>query len=771
MQFLQKNRQLLVLLAIQAVLCIIAFNKFFGSPNDYMFSNRYDGIKNYFTYQAYLEQDPSLGFGKLMQQGYPYGDYIFYADLSPSIAVPIKLFSTYIYDLSPYGVTLFNLACILLQLISVFFSYKLISRFIKTKWLASFMSICLVWISPQFFGLYHGTFNLGLGFCILAPLWALLKIYDHYQEHGNFSTGKKHFARLGILTVFIAFIHLYYLMIIAVSSSFFALFWFIDLWLIQKKEFKKSLVPLFSIGALLALEFIVVMGIVRTMDSYYHLRSTTNSSYGWDAIKLQVGSLFTYRPAVNSITFPFAYKKGYFDGASYLGSFTLYGLLVLTSLRLFLPSKAIKLKTIFAQQRLFLTLFATSIIIFLIAIGEEYKVGDDYILFNYLNPFFYLHKVTTMVEHFRSLVRFFWVAFWIWSIGAVFIADYYWRNSNNNYTKGIILFLVFLSLIDLRDTVAFQNTHSHKNYFQEQQIAELAKLPTKDYQAILPVPFYHDSSEESGYVLNGNGGKYNRMIFSMSLQTGLPTISIQSSRIPIKHTKQVFSIFTDPQPQAELLDQFSEKPILVALLKETANIPMAIPSAQPGKNVATNGKHIIQKYNMQKVAESAQFIFYKWDLTRLKNPAPPVSIQTFELDAEQISDSSKVLISSDKLLTCHGTTVQSSDKARSGNFSIQLDTDNPYGFTSTINNVKANDQVEVSVWRHKDSPKGLLVVQGKDYYISQEDVVTTEGNWQFIKTNCIIPNNFEQGTLKFYYWNNKPTTVWLDDFKVVHKVY
>lgn len=738
-----------------------------------MFSDIYDGIKNYFTFQAYLEQDPALGFSKLVQQGYPYGDYIFYTDMTPSIAVPLKLFSTYIYDISPYGIPVFNFICILLHLLSVLFSYKIMVRFIETKWLLFTMSICLVWISPQFLRLAIGVYNLSFAVCVLIPIWLLIKIYETHLKNGLFNQGKAYLAYLWGFTIIASFTHLYYLVIIGISIGAFAFFWFLYETAIKKAGIKKNLVILFYLGALVILALLVVMGIIQGIDSYYDLRLKNNDSYNTKNIHLQFQTLYSIHSVYpHTITFPFSKTANETHFPSYLGNFTLYGILILVVLNLMKSKYIIPLRTVLKKQQLLVLLLFMSLVIFSISIGEYYFVSEDLVFYNFLNPFFYLRKVTSMVEHFRWLVRFFWVTFWIWSILAVYIADYYWRHSSNNWIKASIPILVFFAMLDTVDVVSYQNKQHTENFFDHHhaplKFKELEGIPYQKYQGILPVPFYSDSCEDYNYTIMGNGYMYNKLLFYASLYTNLPTLSIQSSRIPVIHTKNLFSIFTQPKPVQDLLDKLNDKPILVLNFKNPKSLEAPV-TQEPAKSVFDNGHHIIQKYNMKKIADGPTFEIYEWDITTLKDnkSTPNLSTQnSISCDAETGNPDTKILVATDQFSQLEGQ--QSSEKARSGQFGIKL-APQEHGFVCQLAGNKAQNTIQTSVWRHKSSGKGTISVNGNSYKVIQSKVVRDSLDWELVESKITLPPNFSSAPLTISYWNNSGSAAWLDDFQIIRQ--
>ena len=139
----RKRSTVRLLLLVQSGLILIAFNKFFAHPLNYMFKNHGDGLKNYFTFYSYLSpNNPSLV--KMDQMNFPFGEYIFYTDNTPLLAIPLKFFSTYVFDISPYSITLFNGLCIFSLLLSTYYLYKILFRLLKERWMIFIFSIMLV---------------------------------------------------------------------------------------------------------------------------------------------------------------------------------------------------------------------------------------------------------------------------------------------------------------------------------------------------------------------------------------------------------------------------------------------------------------------------------------------------------------------------------------------------------------------------------------------------------------------------------------------------
>jgi len=619
----KKNWSLLLLLLLQAILCVIAFNKFWLHMDEYTFMILYDGAKNYYTFQAYMNQSSEHGIWLLTEHAYPYGDYIFYADLTPSIAVPMKLFSMYIYDISDVAIPIFNFIIIFLHFISIVFVYKIVQHFVKTPWILWILTFALTWTNPQFYRLSNGHFNLGISLFIILTILVLIQIYKGYQQNNKAYFYKNKWKLLGLwgLLYIASFSHLYYLPILGITIGFFALFYSIHLKFFEQKSWRVSLKPVLLLGAVCLIGFISVLGTVRLIDSYYTLRAVGNDGYDYDLWKLAISSLFTARP-FNTFKYLFSYSQPLnYETNVYLGSYFWYSLTLLLFLRLSTKNHLMNIKEVLKEAPFLSILFGIGSICFFISLGNTYQLfADGYIFNNYLNPFVYLGFITKQVEQFRCLARFFWPAFWIFSLLMAFVIDYHWRKHPKRWVKLSLGVFVLFAVVDISDTIRFQNhTHSTNVYAPKHTACNhppLKDLDWNKYQAILPLPYFNIGSGIWGFSLDG-GHFYNRDIFQITLCTGIPMMSIQSARTPVSHTKDFFSIFMAETPNEYLLEKLNDKPILVLYHKlfheKMQDFPdYSYPTANPALEALEKGKHLPANKNMVKIAEGDTFIFYEW---------------------------------------------------------------------------------------------------------------------------------------------------------------
>ncbi len=606
------------MILLQGALLLYTFWKILAAPNVHFFANQYDGLKNYFTLHAYLQQPFEQGVLKFNQFNYPFGDYVLFTDNTPLFTVSLKLFSHYIFDLSNQGFLLFHLFLIGSILLSSVLIFKILQRFVPQFWLIAFFSVALPWLNPQVMRLQVGHFNLSFSWVLLAVFYCLLRIY----AGGNtVKIARKWSLILVIVLVSAAFLHMYYLILGVAFTGFFFFFSFIQDLLQQKRNFSGWLLAGLTIFSPLALTY----AITRLIDGYYQLRRSGAEGYGWDEWKLTLPAFFTSY-GHNKIDFLVRSSKNIpYESHAYLGAFALFGLLFWLLLyffdkqnRAFLSLKSLLLTNNFL---VLCGLAATASV--LIAIGEEYFFGDrDYVFKNYLNAFFYVHKVTNQVTQFRCLGRFNWVFFWFFNFAAVFSLSYFLRNYSRRWFAYLAGLLLLLAAADVKDTI----THIRKDVISENNLTAekatqdmrllLQQVDVKQYQAILPVPYYHVGSEDYNFTIDPEEG-FATETMRLSVMSDLPLMGNKMSRTPQPHAEMLFSIFTEAGMASTLKQELGEKPVLVLVNKtffDGSNTYGNNLNLEPAKSVFAYGPKVVPQYNMKKLAENGAYELYRWDL-------------------------------------------------------------------------------------------------------------------------------------------------------------
>ncbi|KAA9331875.1 hypothetical protein [Adhaeribacter soli] len=146
------------------------------------------------------------------------------------------------------------------------------------------------------------------------------------------------------------------------------------------------------------------------------------------------------------------------------------------------------------------------------------------------------------------------------------------RKYQRNWVVYLAGLLLVLAALDTKDTI----NHIRKNVIKENNLtaepvvkqskALLQGIDVAQYQAVLPVPYYHVGSESYNLTIDPEDNFGNETM-RFSLVSGLPLMSNKMSRSPPVHAELLFSIFTEAGISAELKHKLGKKPVLVLLNK------------------------------------------------------------------------------------------------------------------------------------------------------------------------------------------------------------
>jgi hypothetical protein len=222
------------------------------------------------------------------------------------------------------------------------------------------------------------------------------------------------------------------------------------------------------------------------------------------------------------------------------------------------------------------------------------------------------------------LGRFSWFLFWaINFIIAIFIEQLFIK-TDKKYLKIIATILILFLVIDTKDFIVYLNTQKQKNQLTHtdnfNEIIDITKkIDVQKYQAILPIPYFHTGSEDYNFTIDAPSSWLNQC-GQIQQATSLPLMASQMSRTAHYQPQELFSIFTDSIPNANLLRQLNDKPILVFYSKSLNNEEnlWCKNEREPAKTVAYSRKSIIEKYDMTLVAEVFDFLIYRWDVANIR---------------------------------------------------------------------------------------------------------------------------------------------------------
>ena len=612
-----KYKSLFIVLIIQSILILWNFLPFFTEGENIIFCLDGDGLKNYYTIYAYFLQEKGI-FASFQNMNYPFSEYIFFTDNSPSFAVPLKWFSDNIFDLSPYAFRLYNWFLLFGILLSTLFTWLIINKLTKSIAIWSVLAITLPWVSPQVYRLIMGHFNLSFSWVFLLVFYLLIRIYDSKNE----------FKKVGIFSAFlvvsvyiISFIHLYYLPMVLVIIGMFGLV--IAIW--ERKNRKRLFIWLGFTFLLPIISFLSVFLTIRGIDKYYHLRKATEMKFGWWEWNLKIDALYSDH---YYSTIPFLFRTRLaldWEGYAYLGAFGLYAF---TFFIVFLLVKMIKnpkqilpnFKSYFSNEqgrKVLLILFA-GLMCLNIALGEYVKMFNGTInLDNPLHPFLYAKLFVAEVTQFRVLARFNWVFFWSFQFILIYLLDNFYTQKKGIWLPifiGILLLFSISDMYDVQRTVR-RNVIDNplKNDILNKDLDRLLKdIDTKKYQAILPIPIYMIGSENDEMMLMPEDN-WRTETWLFSIKSNLPLMATNLSRSAVIQHESLLSIFTKKGINDYLLDAIDDRPILVFYSNNPTAWSMKYENEQ-ATEYRDFGKFVPEKYNMKLLKSEGDWAIYEWEV-------------------------------------------------------------------------------------------------------------------------------------------------------------
>jgi hypothetical protein len=603
----------------QLALLLRTFGVLLTEPNQHLFCAQADGAKNYFTFQAYLQQPFERGLLWFGQMNYPFGDYIFYTDNSPLLAVGVKLFSRYVYDLTPRGLDVYNGLLVGMILLSTVLLVSLLRRLLHSWVLVLALSVLLPWLSPQLVRLSIGHFNLSLSWVPLLGIWGLLRLYEHGE------TGRRLGPTVPVVVTGLtlaAFLHLYYLPIVALCTGS-----FLALWLLSSGRWRQGRLVLAG-GAITLLPLLLSFAVLRSLDGYYPERRQLPKQASYDAPPLKL--------APSALVHPYSYNRQHFvleadgpladESAGYLGLLALWGGLLAAGAAVLRPAWGRRWWRQWRPTlpaRFGLLLLAASTTGLLAALGTRIALSADGTVFvnNCLSVFYYLDRLVPHATHFRAVARFSWPFFWAFNLVVIIGLDY-WLQTGRSWLRWVAVpLLVLLAWLDTRDALRHYR-HAYvpdvltNPRFQPEISQLLRQVRPQDYQAILPIPYFHVGSEDMSRTID-DADAVSRRAYHLALQTGLPLLASKMSRTPPEHARQLLSLLQPGGPVPELRARLGRRPVLVLYDDAFYRGDTTLAARQPGpepRRIVREGAAFIARHRLPLLAQVGTLRLYRWDM-------------------------------------------------------------------------------------------------------------------------------------------------------------
>lgn len=524
--------------------CLLAFCVFFVFFNDLvlhlnsrLFCPTGDGLQAYYTAIYHVKHDAS--FWHFEGLNYPYGEQVFFTGCQPLLTNVIKLLKP-VVDLSPYLLGILNFFMLFSTVFCAGFLALILKHFNLPKILALALGISLAFLSPQIDRM-GGHLSLTYTFVLPMYLFYVLRYADEFKL--------KHSIILALIAFIFAGTHLYFLVFFYfIGFSFHAFLYF------QKKiTLKKQLLHLFI---QLLLPLILFQSIQWSIDT---VSDRPSSPWGFMNFNANFSGVLTTPNRFYSFIFkPFPLSYPDWEGIAYVGLMGVVGFGVAVFLYL---KNAIRLKIahLFAitddwKLNAFL-LAAFSALFFSFAYPFSFFGGEEFL--QYFGP----------IKQFRGVGRFAWLFFYVINL---FIFVFLFKKIQ--HLPRIYVYLIFIgvySFVTYDAYVFIKPKHDMFNQsrkqFSEGYYQDLDKwhFDKSHYQAIIPLPYFHNGSEN---VWIEPLSEIKEEVYPFALHSGLPVTGVNLSRTSLSQTYANFKLILEPSGKLQLLEKCSNKPFLIAAI-------------------------------------------------------------------------------------------------------------------------------------------------------------------------------------------------------------
>ena len=588
-----------IVLAVFIGFCILCFffKKPLFSPSDYIFSKSGDGVKNYYTFAYFAENDRDFHFSGM---NYPYGEFSLYTDNHPILAEFVSFIHRHVVDLSDHTTGIINILSLLSFLLTIWIFVLIFKEFnIQGIW-AIIGSVLITFLTPQTIRLIS---HYSLSYSFMFPLVWLLLIRISKQRRVLLNT-----LILSVFLLFASMIHTYHLFMSLCFMSAYIL-----VLVIRKRRFKAP-----SPQILLALMFSGLSFFLFT-NIYDAIDDRPQSPFGLSSYTITTGGTFLpYNSSLSrfiSETTGQEHTKPESHGYIGMASIIILLTIIFQLIRSLLRKRERKPKV------------TSDILNYVFAAVIVWIFGT-----NFLNEITnnLLYDILPPLKQFRSLGRISWVFYYVITFYCIYWMHTYWKSSNKKTIPVISVSLLLLFwMIDIYFSVFSVSSRINKGndlfacYNNPLAIlADKHNIQSQDYQAILTLPYYHVGSEK----IQMERGKHSMSFaFGLSYCTGLPLINSMMSRSSISQSLSQLQLIKNQNIIKERLVDMDDRDIL--LLKGTEELlSYEQELINKGKLIASQNKFALYSLPVSAFMNSGMADTTRNSTTDIELDAKPASV-------------------------------------------------------------------------------------------------------------------------------------------------
>jgi hypothetical protein len=542
---------MLLCVGITVLFLLLFFRPVLRDPDHTFFATGGDGLKAYFGALYHVQYD-SLSM-RSQAMNYPFGEVLPFTDSQPPVVNAIRMASNALPSLGSHTTGLLNLLMLLSLLLGALFLYLILTDHGIDWWYAGIVAAGIAFLSPQL-GRMGGHFSLSWVFWIPLTSWLILR-FDRTRW-------LIYSLLLGVTTFLAGFLHFYYIGFIG--------FLLLGYWLFRFLWYRKASTFWYRDLLHVFLQFILPVLLLQLLVQIHDdVTDRTTWPFGFDGstahpvgIFLPSGAPWAFVPRIFTV-----FRHISWESHAYIGTAALAGSLA----GLFFIGRRIRRRQPFwkvSPVRSMNVLFWVSFGALLFSFGIPFIFGLEF-LYDYLGPF----------RQLRVLARFSWLFFYF--INLVVFASlfrkafaaqsrWWWKL----LAGAAVSMLLFEAVFNTRGIAVHLNNRiplleDTENLLPENQWVR--SVSPSDFQAILPLPWFHVGSENI-WIDGSEEGKETAMV--ASLKTGLPLAAAMLSRTSLSQTFMSHALLLEPLQRLELADYLpTEKPLLVLVMKDYAPAP------------------------------------------------------------------------------------------------------------------------------------------------------------------------------------------------------
>ncbi|MGB0931604.1 MAG: hypothetical protein ACPGVB_12545, partial [Chitinophagales bacterium] len=643
--------------------------------NDYLFAPYGDGMKNYYAPAYYIKYGGRLTFSGM---GYPYNSYLMYADPMPILAIPLHWINESLFSIENYTIGVVNAMMIFSVIPCILFLFLIMRHYRLPVWYAMIAALLIAHLSPQ----YHrilGHFALSM-LTFVPAIWYIL-----LRQTSSTLLYRWGFLQVAVL-LFFTFIHAYYLLIGVVFILAYVLVYIVQYSFKKQVNWRQIRALIFS--ALSPIIFFKVFQILTDSTTDMH-----TVPYGFFVYYAELKSVFFTTVAPLAGFWRMFYNHPpQFEGFAYVGLMGVFALFF-TGIKGFLYLKNGEWSKIIhpvLPTNLSISIWA-AVVVLLYSMCIPFRYGFEFLL-DYL----------PQLQQFRSLGRFAWIFYYIFTVYTVFYFYLIFRRMSIKGVKsiaGMMLFLGFVIwsmeayyfILSKKDYIVEVNHVDHDFYGKttdyKNVLAEKG-YKVEDFQAIMVFPYFNVGSEKIYVTERGSGGLY--MGCKASYHTGLAMNSTFLGRYSINRAMKMGQLMSVPLIEKEILKDYpNNKPLLLVA---------------HGKKFLPDEQRILEKAKLiyQKDEES----LYELPLSAFDNNKDEIKLQF----AAQKDSIFQFQTSNSKYWSSDSTNSIVINHFEEGNYSdalfgkkaLQQETGEMVLFEGKMPNAKAGQLYLISVWVKSD---------------------------------------------------------------------